>query len=276
MSTSTSGSLAVAFMAILLFGIFAVSWGAAQPPAPGAERFGVEDARGDSGTVIDVPIVIHNVSNGPVQSIRFRIEYVESVLVLNSITTGDVTARWTHLQLGDDRHTAILGTTAVSDALANGSTGSVATLNFSVIGAANETSTLAMTLIELANPAGIVGSAPAHNGTFTVTPSTLPTPTPTPDGEKEDGGGGGGGSFWIPAPTPAEKTVDTTPAAPPNVTLAPTPAPAVTPSPQASIPSATPIAAVDERLDLCWLLLLIALSAAIIAAGYLLKRRGVT
>ena len=220
------------FMATLLFTIFALNGIAAQPPAPGAERFGVEDASGASGTLIEVPVYILNVSKGPVQGIRFRIEYSESILTLNSISWGNLTARWTHLQLGEDRHTAILGTSNLSDALANGSSGSVATLNFSVIGTQDEMTALTMTLIELANPAGIVGSAPAQNGTFTVTPSSQPTPTPTPGG---GGGGGGGGGYYYTPP------VSTPPATivPPTVTPVSTPL-ATTASPPVTSETAPP------------------------------------
>ncbi len=71
-------------------------------------------------------------------------------------------------------------------------------LNFSVIGSPRDKSPMSMTLIEFSNPDGEVGTAPARNGTFTVT--TTPTPASL------TGGSGGGGGYVPPTtPTPTEK-----------------------------------------------------------------------
>jgi PGF-CTERM protein len=186
--------------------------------APTADSFGVENASGASGTYVEVPVTITNVTNGPVQGIRCRIGYNESVLNLASISNGDLTSTWIQ-QLGVDRHTMTIATAYTGDAIPDGSSGSVVLLNFSVIGSPGDTSPMDMTLIELANPDGVVGrTTPARNGLFTVTPSGEPTPTPTPP----TGGGGSGGGYVPPTPTPTPATPTST------VTVTPTPAPTIT------------------------------------------------
>ena len=135
---------------------------------PTADGLGVEDTGGSSGTYVEVPVNITNVMNGPVQSIRLRVDYNESVLNLTNISSGDLTSAWTNRQLGEDRHTMVIATGHPEDAILDGSSGSVMLLNFSVIGSPGDTSPMNMSLIELANPDGDVGTAPAKNGTFVV------------------------------------------------------------------------------------------------------------
>ncbi len=142
--------------------------GAAPAPAPTADSFGVGNASGTSGTYVEVPVNVTNITNSPVQGIRLKIDYNESVLNLTSISNSDLTVNWTHLQFGEDRHTMTIATTDTGTAIQNGSSGSVVLLNFSVIGSAGDTSPMNMTLIELANHDGKVGTAPAKNGTFVV------------------------------------------------------------------------------------------------------------
>jgi hypothetical protein len=135
---------------------------------PTADSLGVEDASGRSGTYVEVPVSITNAKNGPVQSIRLTVDYTESVLNLTGISSGDLTSAWTDLQLGEDRHTMVIATTHSEDAIQDGSSCSVVLLNFHVIGSSGDTSPMNMTLIELSNPEGEVGTAPARNGTFSV------------------------------------------------------------------------------------------------------------
>ena len=101
---------------------------------PTADSFGVEDANGNSGTYVEVPVNITNVMNGPVQGIRFKVNYTDSVLNLTTISNSDLTSAWTQLQLGEDRHTMVIATTHSGDAIPNGSSGSVVLLKFHVIG----------------------------------------------------------------------------------------------------------------------------------------------
>ena len=140
-------------------------------PTPNADSFGVEDASGRPGTYVEVPVNITNITNGPVQSIRLRVDYNESVLNPMNIRGGDLTSAWTHLQLGEDRRTMVIATAHSEDTIPDGSSGSVVLLNFSVIGLPGDSSPMNMTLIELSNPEGEVGTTPAKNGTFTITPA---------------------------------------------------------------------------------------------------------
>jgi hypothetical protein len=152
----------------------------------------VEDASGDSGTYVEVPVDVTNVTNGPVQGIRCRIDYTESVLTLTSISNGDLTSTWERLMLGNDSHTMTVATAYTGAAIPDGSSGSVVLLNFHVIGSSGETSPMNMTLIELANPDGEVGTAPAKNGIFTVSwkpgvPDITSFAPPSPVSDTEGG-----------------------------------------------------------------------------------------
>lgn len=144
-------------------------WYVNEPEAlPTAALFGVDNATGRSGTQVTVPVNITSVMNGLVQGIRFSVEYNASVLNLTNVTRGDLTTGWTHLQLGANRRTIFVGTTHAADGLPDTSTGSVAILNFTVLGAPGETSPMNIVLVELANPSGVIGTAPVKNGTFFV------------------------------------------------------------------------------------------------------------
>jgi hypothetical protein len=262
----------VVFLATLFF-IFAIpiiTLVLAQPAtaAPTADSFGVEDASGGAEAYVEVPVSITNVMNGPVQGIRLRVDYTDSVLTLTNIGNGDVTANWTNLRLGDNRHTMVIATTKTGDAILNGSSGSVVLLNFHVIGSPGDTSPLSMTLIELSNSEGVVGTAPARNGIFNVTPSNGGGGG---DGPPSSIGGGGGGAF-LPLPSPtltpyltvtpvlAETSKLVPTVTPPTATPAQTPAPAI---PAAQVPV------------MRWFMILIAIfiTIIIVLTGYLLIRK---
>jgi hypothetical protein len=262
--------VAFSFLATVFFilAISIITLVLAQPTAPTADSFGVENTSGGAGTYVEVPVNITNVTNGRVQCIRLRVDYTDSVLNLMNISKGDLTSAWTHLQLGEDRHTMVIATTKTEDAIPIGSTGSVVLLNFSVIGSSGDTSPMNMTLIEVSNSEGVVGTAPARNGTFTVTGETTPTPTPTPS---TGGGSGGGGAFLpLPSPTltpyltatpvPAETSTLTPTVTPPTATPAQTPVPAI---PAAQVPV------------ISWSIIMIAIiiSVIIVLTGYLLIRK---
>jgi len=128
----------------------------------------IPDASGSPGTHVEVPVRIENVMNGPIQGIRLEVDYNESVLDMTSISSIDLTSTWTDIQLGTDGHTMILATDNTGDAIPNGSSGLVVRMNFSVIGSPGDTSPMDLSLIELSNPEGQTGTAPAINGTFTI------------------------------------------------------------------------------------------------------------
>ena len=250
---------------IVLFFVIAMIPVSAQPSA---DSFGLNDASGRSGTDVVVPVNIANVTNGPVQGIRLRVDYNESVLNLTKIGRGDLTSEWT-LQLGEGRHTIVTATAESEYALSNGSSGSVVLLNFTVIGSPGDTSPMNLTLIELSNLDGEVGTAPARNGTFTVTSSDepTPTPTPTPTPSTGDGGGDGNGGYVpttpTPTPTPTEKPPAILGEEIPSPTLAPTFTPPTATPAQTQTPTPTP-APVPRTPPLFLILIVIAI---IVIAG---------
>ena len=136
-----------------------------------ADSFGVNDAMGNSGTVVSVPVIIENAQNGPIISLTFSITYSTSVITVSSVQRGALTSYWdspTVNTVGGTTTVGIVynGTTEI--AIQNGSTGSVALINFNVVGAGGSSSGLNMSNIQLADPSYQVGSAPAKDGVFRV------------------------------------------------------------------------------------------------------------
>lgn len=137
-----------------------------------ADSFGVNDAMGNPGTVVSVPITIENVQDGPIIVVIFSITYDTSVITFNSVQRGDMIPTW-----DSPAYYTINGTTTVTlsyDApnvehgLQNGSTGTVAIFNFNVVGAGGSSSDMTMSNIQFTNPSYQVGSAPANDGVFRV------------------------------------------------------------------------------------------------------------
>jgi hypothetical protein len=271
---------AVAFLAtfFLIFAIPIITLVLAQPATatPIADSLGVGDASGDKGTYAVVPVNITNATNGPVLGIGFDIAYNKNVINATDVLKGNlVPSNWADPNVNNNfiwgTKITIAGFYA-ADAIPNGTSGSVVLLNFSVIGLPGDTSPMNMTLIELSNPDGEVGrTAPARNGTFTVTQSGETTPTPAPT--SSTGGGGGGG--YVPT-TPTPKPTEKPPAieevaATPSPTLAPTvTSPTATP---AQTPAPTiPVAQVPVMR---WFMILMAIfiSVIIVLTGYLLIRK---
>jgi len=166
-----------------------------------------------------------------------------------------------------------IATSYTGDAIPNGSSGSVVLLNFHVIGSPGDKSPMNLSLIELSNPYGEVGTAPAMNGTFTIKPSAeQPTPTPT---LSPGGGGGGEGRGYVPTtPTPTEKppvvaisgTKKEEEAVTPSLT---TPASTITPPATAPTPApTTPTPAPAPGLTPLFLILIV--TAVIVIAGIII------
>ena len=134
-------------------------------------NFGVEDTSGYKDTCVEVPVNITNVQSGPVISIIFDIAYDNSVINVLDIQKGTLTSLWDSPTMNTfawGTRVTLVYDGQLADALQNGSTGSVALLNVSVIGESGESSMMNLTDIQLADPAYNVGTAPAKNGTFTV------------------------------------------------------------------------------------------------------------
>ena len=157
--------------AIVLLSVFAMVM-PATAVVQMADEFGVNDASGDTGTYVEVPVDITSTVNGPIQAMQFKVQYDNSVLDLSSVDFGDLTATGWSKTVGLN----IVLDTDVENALPDGSTGSVAILNFSVIGAPGTETDMNITDIVFSNTAFQSGTAPAKNGTFTVTGEADETP----------------------------------------------------------------------------------------------------
>jgi len=135
-----------------------------------ADGFGVENSSGQQGTHILIPLVIENVQNGPLKTMLCDIIYNHSIIDIIEILPGDLTPTtdsWIHT-LGSN-HESITITTFDSDyALANGTSGTIAYLNVSVLGNSGEFTVVNLSDIDLANIYYEQGTAPAMNGIFTI------------------------------------------------------------------------------------------------------------
>ena len=145
----------------------------AQPAAatPTADSLGVGDVSGDKGTYVIVPVNITNVKNGPILGIGFEIAYDKDVINVTDVSKGNLTSKWALPNVNNNFSWGAKITIAgfhEADAIPNEANGSVVLLNFSVVGLPGDISPMNMTPIELSNPDGFSGTAPAKNGTFTV------------------------------------------------------------------------------------------------------------
>ncbi len=138
---------------------------------PTAYSVSIEDCYGPFGSYVEVPVLIEDVSGAPIQGVRLVMDYNESVLDLSEISYGEWTSEWTDMKLGEDKHALVIATGESEGAIPIGGSGSVVLLVFSVIGAPGDTSPLDLSLIELSNSEGVVGTAPGEHGTFLVVTS---------------------------------------------------------------------------------------------------------
>ncbi len=137
-----------------------------------ADSFGVNNAMGNTGTVVSVPVIIENAQNGPIIVVIFSITYNTSVITFNSVQRGELIPTW-----DSPTFNTVGGTTTVTLAydspnvdhgIQNGSTGSVAIVKFNVVGAGGSSSGVNMSNIQFSDPGYQVGSAPARDGVFRV------------------------------------------------------------------------------------------------------------
>lgn len=167
--------VSVAVIALSVLVVFTLSASAVDPTA---DKIGVEDANGYKNTMVSVPVNITNPRNGPIFSIDFNISYNKSVInvtdILNDIQNGNLTSvDWTDPQITPYDGTLKIklvhdaGTRPDTYAIQNGTNGSVAILNFSVLGEPGETSYMNLSEIHLYKVT-VEGTAPPQNGTFTV------------------------------------------------------------------------------------------------------------
>ena len=141
---------------------------------PTAESFGVNDASGDVGTYVIVPVNITNAQDGPIAGVIFDISYDTGILNVVGAERGDLTSGWdtpSKYNHAWGTRVSIVGTTA--NAIQNGSTGSVVLLNFSLVGVGS--SSMNLSNIQLSDVSGmLIGTATPDDGTFTVTGEAAP------------------------------------------------------------------------------------------------------
>ncbi len=80
----------VAFMATLFILTNSLITLAQPAAAPTADDFGVEDASGNKGTYVVVPVTIKNVKNSPILGIGFNILYVHKISIEVDKNVSDV------------------------------------------------------------------------------------------------------------------------------------------------------------------------------------------
>ena len=164
--------LSYGLSAIVLLSVFAMVM-SATAVVQMAEELGVNDAMGNSGDYVEVPVNITSTMNGPIEVIGFHIRYDKTVLNLTEdrISAGVLTStgcmEFHTIGIEEDNIRFV----CINNGIPNESTDSVAVLNFSVIGAPGTTSDMNLTGISMKNEDEDVGFIPADgvkNGTFTV------------------------------------------------------------------------------------------------------------
>ncbi|RNI12941.1 PGF-pre-PGF domain-containing protein [Methanohalophilus sp. RSK] len=148
-----------------------------------------EDYEANENDTLSIPIIIQNVSNGPIQTIKCDIQYNESVLFLESVEVGNLTNGWTILT-GDNVHSVTLTTTDSSISIKNESSGNIFNLHFNVTGNAGDTTAIYPENIDMANTANLHGSVLSTNKTVDINNETT---VPSEDDSSGNGGSGGGG-----------------------------------------------------------------------------------
>ena len=141
------------------------------PALPTADIFGIEDASGYKNTYVEVPIYLTNVQDGAISSIVFNIEYDNTIILITNVETGEPTSFWDSPSFNSNfdwgTRISLVYDGVDEHAIQVGSSGSVATLNFSVIGDGN--TMMEPTDIQLAGPLDYqLGTATPKNGLFTV------------------------------------------------------------------------------------------------------------
>ncbi len=161
---------------------------------PTADSFGVDDVLANPGTVVSIPVTIENVQGGPIISVLFTIAYDSSVLTVNSVQRGNLTSSWdspTVNTVGNTTSIVLVYDTVLAHAIQNGSMGSVAVIDFTVVGAGGSSSGMNLSTIQLATgaPDYLVGTAPARDGFFRVDAGApaVTDPSADPDTIEADG-----------------------------------------------------------------------------------------
>ncbi len=149
---------------------------------PTASSLGVSDALGATGALVSVPVTIANIQNGPIICVRFDICYNTSAITVTDVRRGDLTTTWDSPTFNNFAWgTSVMIVQNGADELHNGTTGSVVSLDFAVLGSPGSESEMNLQNIQLADAAYNVGSAPPQNGTFSIIDEQSPVMELTAD-----------------------------------------------------------------------------------------------
>lgn len=103
-----------------------------------ADSFEVKDAYGYENTSVLVPVNISDVQEGPVKCIIFNIEYDTSVVKITEVRRGALTSTWDPPYFNDNlswgTRVLLVYSGWWNETIENETSGSVALLNFSVVG----------------------------------------------------------------------------------------------------------------------------------------------
>jgi hypothetical protein len=138
--------------------------------APLATYLGVNDATGNPGIYVEVPVNITNVQNDSIYGIIFTISFDSSVINLTKprVKRGDLTLDWDSPGYNPITGQFSIVAGDITKVIQAGSGGSVIILNFSVVGAPGAQSAMDISNIQISNETGGVGTAPAKNGIFKI------------------------------------------------------------------------------------------------------------
>jgi hypothetical protein len=235
---------------------------------PTADNFGVDNTSGYKDTYAVLPMIITNAQNGPIISLIFDIVYDTTVINVVEVQRGDLTSTWDSPVFNNfawGTRFLIVYDGNTSHGIQNGTTGSVALLNFRLVGTSASTSQMNLSNIQLSDTGYVVGTAPARNGTLSISTESTPTTSSTPTPPPAPVGGGGGGTLpysGISTPTPSVSLTPSATSAPPS-----TP----TPSPLAPVPtqglSSTPTPTIKTPFSVIRMVVVIAILVAVMIAA---------
>ena len=129
-----------------------------------ADSLGVDNATGYKNTFVIVPVNITNTHDNII-AIEFTIQYDKNVIEFIDAYKGELTSGW-NVIISSPSTIGIFG--LINQSIAVNSSGSVALLNFSVLGEPGTMTWLNITNINLVNSTWVSSTARPKNGTFTV------------------------------------------------------------------------------------------------------------
>ncbi len=161
---------------------------------PAAEVFGIHDAIGNPGTAVNVSVELTNTTDAPIVCMLFDLSYNASVVVVSGVERGGLTTTWDPPSSNNfawGTRILLVYDGVATHAIQNGSSGSIAMINFTVIGAPGSSSGMNLSAIQLATgaPDYLLGTAPAREGLFRVDAGapSVTDPSATPNTIEADG-----------------------------------------------------------------------------------------